>query len=73
MADLSGYNHVIIFITTHSDPDTGDLWIGEDKRNKPCSAKVSSVSTGLFHHFILILMMYSTVAKHISWAIQAYS
>ena len=32
VANLSilDYHHVIVFITTHSDPDRGDLWIGEE-------------------------------------------
>jgi hypothetical protein len=51
VAGLSGYSHIIVFITTHSDPNTGDLWIGEDKKKRPCSTRVSSVSTGLFSLF----------------------
>jgi hypothetical protein len=51
VAGLSSYSHVIVFITTHSDPDTGNLWIGEDKKKRPHSTRVSSVSTGLFSLF----------------------
>ena len=28
VASLSGYSHVIVFITTHSNPNSRDLWIG---------------------------------------------
>lgn len=65
--EISGYNHVVVFITTHSDPDTGDLWLGKDENNEPCAAEVGDVSTCLFYYFILILIMNSTVASDPSW------
>jgi hypothetical protein len=61
VAGLSGYSHVIVFITTHSDPDSGDLWIGQDEHNNPCASSVSFVSTSIFYHFILILTINLTV------------
>jgi len=54
---------------THSDPTSGDLWIGQDGDHNPCAASVSHVSTGLFYYFILILTINSTVAWYYSWAI----
>lgn len=62
VAGLSDYQHVVVFITTHSDPTSGDLWIGQDEDNNPCAASVTYVSTGLFYYFILILTMNSIVA-----------
>jgi hypothetical protein len=62
MHEVSLYNHVVVFVTTHSDPNSGDLWLGLDKNNKACAAKVDNVSTDLFYHFILIFTMNSTVA-----------
>jgi hypothetical protein len=63
MAALSGFGfeHMIIFITTHSDPRNGDLWLGKDELGENCAAKVTNASTSLFYHFILILTMNSTV------------
>lgn len=60
LAKISHYSHAVIFVTTHSDPDRGDLWFGYDE-GTPCAAKVGDVS-GLFYHFILILIMNLTVA-----------
>jgi hypothetical protein len=45
MHEVSLYNHVVVFVTTHSDPNSGDLWLGLDKNNKACAAKVDNVST----------------------------
>ena len=48
-----GYRHVIVFVTTHSVPDNGDLWLGEDKaKEEPCAAPVGDVSISLFYQFI---------------------
>jgi hypothetical protein len=54
VANLSGCSHVVVFITTHSDPDSGDLWLGNDKNGMRWAGAAGSVST-LFYHFILIL------------------
>ncbi len=35
LANISHYSHVVIFVTTHSDPNRGDLWFGYDKDNRP--------------------------------------
>jgi hypothetical protein len=61
VADLSGYGHVIVFITTHSVPENGDLWIGVDNHGESIAATVENVSTGLFYYFILILTINTTV------------
>lgn len=47
MAGLSQYKHTIVFVTTHSDPDTGDLWLGQDEANENCAATVGEVSSCL--------------------------
>ena len=47
LANIPHYSHVVIFVTTHSDPDRGDLWFGYDKENRPCAAPANEVS-GLF-------------------------
>lgn len=57
---LFGYKHVIIFVTTHSHPDNGDLWLGLDERNESVAATVTNVSTNLF--ITVILTVNSTVA-----------
>jgi hypothetical protein len=44
VSNLSSYERVVIFVTTHSDPDTGDLWLGDDEQGDPCSAAISVVS-----------------------------
>jgi hypothetical protein len=49
VAKLSGYTHVIVFITTHADPERGDLWVGHDNSG-PCAATVGDVSTCLFYY-----------------------
>jgi hypothetical protein len=54
-AELFGFKHVIVFVTTHSDPNTGDLWRGQDKNNNPWAEEVNEVSTSLLYNFILIL------------------
>lgn len=61
VAGVSGYSHIIVFVTTHSDPDRGDLWLGHDKHNEPCATTISNVSTGLFYYFIPILTINSIV------------
>jgi len=57
VACLSQYahKHVIVFITMHSVPENGDLWLGKDKDSANCATIVGNVSTSLFYHFILIL------------------
>jgi hypothetical protein len=49
VAKLSASTHVIVFITTHTDPDRGDLWLGHDNRGDPCATAVDDVSTCLFY------------------------
>jgi hypothetical protein len=44
VAGLSGYSHVIVFITTHSVPTNGDLWIGKDNDNEGIAVTVDNVS-----------------------------
>lgn len=34
----------MVFITTYSNSDTGNLWIGQNENNMDCSSKVSEVS-----------------------------
>jgi hypothetical protein len=48
---LSNLDTVVTFVTTHTDPDRGDLWLGKDELGEDCSAAVTDVSTGLCHHF----------------------
>ena len=50
MGEISPHTHVVVFITTHSNPVSGDLWLGNDEENKPCAGKVSDVSTGLLYY-----------------------
>ena len=51
--EVSGFSHVVIFVTTHLVPKFGDLWLGNDPtRNKPCAATVSNVSAALFNYLI---------------------
>lgn len=46
MSGISQQSHVVVFVTTHSDPESGDLWLGyDDKKDKPWAAKVDEVST----------------------------
>jgi hypothetical protein len=47
---ISGYSHMIIFVTMHLDPNRGNLWLGHDKHNEPCATTVSNVSAGLFYY-----------------------
>lgn len=61
VADLSGFKHVIIFITTHSDPERGDLWLGQDERGEICAAPVGNVCNNIFYYFLLILSICSIV------------
>ena len=46
------HKHVIVFITTHSVPENGDLWLGKDEDGADCATTVGNVSTSLFYHFI---------------------
>jgi hypothetical protein len=69
----SGYKHVIVFITTHSDPRNGDLWLGKDEEGENCATTVTNVSTSLFYHFILILTMNSTVVECYFATVRAYT
>jgi hypothetical protein len=55
VANLSGCSQVVVFVTTHSDPNSGDLWLGYDNSGRRWAGAVGSVSTSLFYHFILIL------------------
>lgn len=50
VAELSeGYSHVIVFVTTHSVPNNGDLWLGQDKAKKEdCATPANDVSVSLF-------------------------
>jgi len=63
---ISRYEHVVVFVTTHSDPDRGDLWAGQsgpkNHAKDPCAITVQDVSTSLFCHFALMLTVNSTVA-----------
>jgi hypothetical protein len=61
VAGLSRYSRVIVFITTHSVPTNGDLWIGKDENDEGIAVTVDNVSTSLFYHFILVLTMNLTV------------
>ena len=72
IADHFKCDLVFFFITNHSSLDTGDLWLGKVSPGKPIAALVSDVSTILFYHFILILIINLTVAERHSRAISAY-
>jgi hypothetical protein len=52
MRGISHHDHVVVFVTTHSDPDRGDLWTGVDRANQPCAVTVSNVSTGILYFII---------------------
>lgn len=41
------HEHVVVFVTTHSDPERGDLWTkaSEHPEEEPCAVSVSEVST----------------------------
>lgn len=45
VAGLSRYKHTFVFITTHSDPETGDLWLGKDENSENIAAAVGEVSS----------------------------
>ena len=51
VSNLTSYTNFVVFVTTHSDPNTGDLWLGEEKSqdNKfhPWAAAVGEVSIDL--------------------------
>ena len=72
ITDLFECDLVFFFITNHSSPDTGNLWLSEVSPDKPIAALVSDVNTILFYHFILILIINLTVVKCCSRAISAY-
>jgi hypothetical protein len=63
ISELSGFRHVVVFVTMHSVPDNGDLWLGNNRSNKPCTALVDNMSANLFYHFILIFTVSLAVAK----------
>ena len=44
VARLSSRRHVIIFITTHSVPENGDLWLGKDRKGDDIATTVGNVS-----------------------------
>jgi len=50
LAGRSQFDHVVVFITTHSDPVSGDLWLGEDETGKVWAAQASAVSSALVYH-----------------------
>jgi hypothetical protein len=58
IASLGRYRHVVAFVTTYSDPDTGDLWLGQDQNNEVCATTVGNVS-GSFDDFHLVLTLIS--------------
>jgi hypothetical protein len=58
IANLSGYTHVIIFATTHSVPDNGDLWLGEIEPGKPIATTVTNVIIYLFIYSFVISYRY---------------
>jgi hypothetical protein len=66
---LRPHEHAVVFITTHSDPDRGDLWTkkSESPHEEPCAVTVSDVSSGVFYQIILILIINSTVALYNPW------
>jgi hypothetical protein len=43
---------VVVFITTHTDPDRGDLWLGHDEDNEICAVAIDDVIILLFYYFI---------------------
>jgi hypothetical protein len=49
VAELSASAHVIVFITTHTDPERGDFWLGHDEHGEPCAVAVDDVSSCLFY------------------------
>ena len=56
MENLSQYQKVLAFITVHSDPDRGDLWVGQDDDDDgPSAITVDDISMGLFFPMILII------------------
>jgi hypothetical protein len=52
---ISRYEHVVVLVTTHSDPDRGDLWTGQNSPKNhpkdPCAITVKNVSPNLFFLF----------------------
>lgn len=55
VSGLPGYKHAVIFITTHTDPDTGDLWLGQDERGESCATTVTNVRAGYLIMVILTI------------------
>ena len=49
---ISCYEHVVVFVTTHSNPDRGDLWARQNSPKNcpkdPCAITVKNVSCSLF-------------------------
>jgi hypothetical protein len=37
------YEHVVVVVTNHSDDDSGDLFLGNDRKGKPIAASVQDV------------------------------
>ena len=44
VAGLPLHRHMIIFIMTHSNSESGDLWLGKDKEGHDIVTNVSNVS-----------------------------
>ena len=51
VAGLSGFRHVVVFVTVHSVPENGDLWFGHNKAEEPCATQVGEVNNILFYFF----------------------
>ena len=47
----TGYDHVVVVLTDHSDDNTGDLWIGKDKSGIMMAAPTDQVSDRIFALF----------------------
>ena len=52
---LSQWHHMVVFITDHSDPDSGDLWLGVDEEGNSGSKEVGDVSVSLSYYFVLTI------------------
>jgi hypothetical protein len=46
VAGLTYESRAIVVITDHTDPDTGDLWLGHDEKGVPTAQEVGLVSAG---------------------------
>jgi hypothetical protein len=69
---LSYCRHVVAVVTDHSDPDTGDLWLGLNKRKKPSAQEISEVGASLSYYFVLVLTMNIIVDENRFWTIPGY-